>query len=136
MKTVIETIQEIHAFGDKVADDSLRVIKPVAGVPAAQGDINLWLLPKLPDGVVEALPDPQLAPGITRGSRHCIRQADIGHVKFYRLTNPNPLQGPILAFGKEVTIEHPEHGDQLWPAGVVAVTYQRRHAEEIRRSQD
>jgi hypothetical protein len=60
----------------------------------------------------------------------------MAHVKFYRLANPNPLQGPILVFERETTIEHPEHGDQLWPAGVVAVTYQRRHAEEIRRSQD
>jgi len=136
MKTVIETIQEIHDFGNKVADDSLKVIAPIVGVPVAQGDINLWLLPKLPDGVVEALPDPQLAPGTTRGSRHCIRQSDMKHTKFYGLANPNPLQGPILVFEKETTIEHPEHGDQLWPAGVVAVTYQRRHAEEIRRSQD
>lgn len=134
MKTVIETIQEIHAF--KVADDSLKVIEPVVGVPVAQGDINLWLLPKLPEEVIEASPDPQLAPGTTRGSRHCVRQADMDHVKFYRLINPNPLQGPILVFENETTIEHPEHGDQLWPAGVIAITYQRRHAEEIRRSQD
>jgi hypothetical protein len=136
MKTVTETIQEIHAYGTKVADDSLKVIEPIVGIPVAQGDINLWLLPKLPDGAVESLSDPQLAPGTTRGSRHCIRQSDLAHVRFYRLSNPNLLQGPILIFKKETVIEHPEHGDQLWPAGIVAVTYQRRYAEEIRRSQD
>jgi hypothetical protein len=37
---------------------------------------------------------------------------------------------------KELSIEHPEHGDRIWPAGIVAVTYQRRHAIELKRSQD
>ena len=41
-----------------------------------------------------------------------------------------------MVFDKETTIEHPEHGNQIWPAGIVAVTYQRRHAAEIKRSQD
>lgn len=136
MLTATEVIEQIHAHGQEIANDSLVKVTPEIGVPVAQGDINLWLLPKLPDRVIEAVPDAQLAPGTTRGSRHCIRLSDMGHVKFYRLSNPNPLQGPILVFEKEATIEHPEHGDQLWPAGIVAVTYQRRHADEVRRAQD
>lgn len=129
-------IKQIHEHGLSIADDSTVRVHPVIGVPVAQGDINLWLLPELPSGVIEAAPNRQLAPGTTRGSRHCIADKDMNHVKFYRLPNPNPLQGGIMVFDKETTIEHPEHGNQIWPAGIVAVTYQRRHAAEIKRSQD
>jgi hypothetical protein len=129
-------IKEIHAHGLSIADDSTVRVDPEIGIPVAQGDINLWLLPELPANVIEAAPDRQLAPGTTRGSRHCIKQFDMQHVKFYRLPKPNPLQGGIMVFEQETTIEHPEHGDQIWPTGIVAVTYQRRHAAEIKRSQD
>lgn len=131
-----QVIKEIHSHGQQIADDRTVRINPTIGVPVAQGDINLWLLPRLPDGAIEAAPNGQLAPGTTRGSRHCIAQSDMPHVQFYRLPNPNPLQGGIMIFDKEVTIEHPEHGDQIWPAGIVGVTYQRRHAIEVKRSQD
>jgi hypothetical protein len=107
-----------------------------SGTPVAQGDINLWLLPKLPESAIQAFSGRQLAPGTTRGSRHCIKAEDMNAVEFYRLPDPNPLQGPILVFTRSITIEHPEHGDQIWPAGIVAVTYQRRHAIELKRSQD
>lgn len=129
-------INEIHAHGKAIANDSIVRVNPEIGVPVAQGDINLWLLPKLPDGAIEAYPDRQLAPGTTKGSRHCIKTSDMNSVKFYKLVNSNPLQGGVMIFSREVTIEHPEHGDQIWPAGIVAVTYQRRHAIEIKRSQD
>ena len=136
MLTTTEVIEKIHAHGQEIANDSLVKVTPKVGVPVAQGDINLWLLPKLPDGCIEAIADAQLAPGTTRGSRHCVRKEDLGHVKFFRLKAPNPLQGPILVFNKPTIIEHPEHGDHQWPACIVAVTYQRRHAEEVRRVQD
>lgn len=133
---VTTIIEEIHAHGKSIANDSIVRVTPEIGVPVAQGDINLWLLSKLPDNAIETVPNRQLAPGTTRGSRHCIKAEDIPYVKFYRLANPNPLQGGIMVFDREVTIEHPEHGDQVWPAGIVAVTYQRRHAAELKRSQD
>lgn len=135
--TPIQVIKEIHSHGHQIADDSAVQINPTTGGPVAQGDINLWLLPKLPDNAIESEPNCQLAPGATRGSRHCIKRSDMPHVKFYRLVKPNPLQGGVMVFEKETTIEHPEHGDQVWPANsIVAVTYQRRHAIEVRRTQD
>jgi hypothetical protein len=129
-------IQQIHQHGKSVADDTTRVIDPTIGIPVAQGDINLWSLPTLPSNAIETAPNCQLAPGTTRGSRHCIKQSDMPHVKFYRLPQPNSLQGGIMVFDRSITIEHPEHGDHIWPAGIVAVTYQRRHAAEVKRSQD
>ena len=138
MKTAIETLNLIHQHGAGVADDSLRVIPddfPV-GQYIPQGDINIIRLAQVPEGATPAEPRAQLAPGSTRGSRHCIKAEDLFKCSFFKLPKPNPLQGPIIIFHQPVTIEHPEHGDQLWPIGVVAITYQRRHADEIRRIQD
>lgn len=133
----VEVLKEIHAHGQEIADDSTKRINPIVGVPIAQGDVNFWLLPKVPDAAIAAKPISQLAPGNTRGSRHCIRQKDMAHVRFFRLPNPNPLQGLILCFDEETTIEHPEHGDHIYPKGaIVAVTFQRRYADELRRIED
>lgn len=137
MKSAIATLNQIHAYGKQSADDSTKYITPEIGKYAAQGDVNFIFLPKVPKGAVKAEPISQLAPGNTRGSRHCIRLTDMKHVQFFKLRHPNPLQGLILVFNKETTIEHPEHGDHVYPAGtIVAVTYQRRYADELRRIED
>jgi hypothetical protein len=134
--TVFQQILD-HAQQNK--NDSTRRVTPVVGQVIPQGDINILTLDKLPKAV-KSVPAPvngQLAPGTTQGSRHCIALKDIKHVDFYVYPDPNPLEGPVLMFNKQVTIEHPEHGNQVWPAGtIVAIGYQRRYAEELRRVQD
>jgi hypothetical protein len=132
----VETLQKIHQQGVTAANDSLVVITPEIGQYVAQGDLNIWSLPELPKATVPAAINPQLAPGTTRGSRHCIKSSDLKNVEFYRLENATALHGPVLRFLQPVTIEHPEHGDQLWPAGIVAITYQRLHALELKRNAD
>jgi hypothetical protein len=131
------TISRILEHGKANADDSFKAIPQLkSGEFVSQGDINFICLTTIPKDAV-LIPTPQqLAPGNSRGSRHCIKASDLHKVKAYRLPNPNPIQGPILEFLGEVTIEHPEHGDQLWTPCIVAVTYQRKHAEELRRVQD
>ncbi len=137
MKTATEIINQIQSYGEQTANDSTIRIVPEVGKYAAQGDVNFIFLPKVPKGAVSAEPVIQLAPGNSKGSRHCIRLADINHVQFFKLPNPNPLQGPILVFNEETMIEHPEHGNHVYPKGsIVAVTYQRRYAEELRRVED
>lgn len=134
----VETLSQIHEHGVRVADDSLKVVPsdfPI-GQYIPQGDINIFRLPEVPESAIPAELSAQLAPGTTRGSRHCIKSEDLSKCEFFRLSNPNALQGPIIIFREPVTIEHPEHGDQLWPAAVVAITYQRRYADEIKRIQD
>lgn len=138
MPTAIETIIQIHRHGTQVANDSLRIIPDnfPAGQHIPQGDINIFRLPQVPKSAASVESVAQLAPGTSRGSRHCIKAEDLGKCEFLKLPNPNPLQGPVIVFHDSVTITHPEHGDQLWPACVVAITYQRRYADEIRRIQD
>jgi hypothetical protein len=135
--TPIQTLDQIQEHGIQTANDSLVVITdPVVGTPVAQGDLNLWWLAELPKSAVPAAVNAQLAPGTTRGSRHCIKAEDLLYVEFYRLDNATVLHGPVLKFTQPVTIEHPEHGNQLWPAGIVAITYQRLHAAELKRNAD
>jgi len=137
MTSAVAVMERIFEFGKNNADDTTKYITPKVGVPVAQGDVNLWLLPELPKGVEKTFANPQLAPGTTQGSRHCIAAEHVNHVQFYKLPNPNVLQGNVMFFEKETRIEHPEHGDHVWPAGsTVIVTFQRRYAEELKRSQD
>jgi hypothetical protein len=128
MLTAERTFEQIAQHAIEHADDSTRVITPVVGQYIPQGDVNLLVVSAIPTGMrrVEK-PDRQLAPGNTRGSRHCIAEAHMAHVEFYEWTDPNPLEGPGLKFLQDTLIEHPEHGDQLWPAGtIVMVGYQRQ----------
>jgi hypothetical protein len=103
----------------------------------AQGDVNFTPIPAIPKGAKPAKGGSQLAPGTSRGSRHCVRSADMPHVDFFAFPNSGPLEGPILRFNRPTTIEHPEHKDHIYPAGsIVAVTFQRAYAEDLRRSID
>lgn len=78
----------------------------------------------------------QLAPGETQGSRHIIREADMGHLKFYARPEATPLDGPIIVASKPFTVDHPEHGSVTLPAGTYSCHYQRQYAEELRRVAD
>ena len=75
----------------------------------------------------------QLAPGTTKGSRHCLNHT---RVKMYRRHDEDALDGPQIKTNEAVTIEHPEHGDVVLPPGCYAITYQRAYAEELRRVAD
>lgn len=140
MSTVLlatNVLEQIQQHGAPLTDD-IKIVPDNAqiGQYVPQGDINLIRLSDLPSGVVSRQPDRQLAPGSTRGSRHCIRESDIQHVDFFGFTDANPLEGPILVFGERTVIEHPEHKHISFPAGIWTVTYQRRHAAEMRRISD
>lgn len=132
-----QVLDKIQQYGQSIADSSTRKITPTVGQYIPQGDVNFVVLPQIPEGAIACKTFTQLAPGTTRGSRHCIKQSDLLSVESFRLPSPNPLQGPILKLHKSITIEHPEHGDQVWPANtIIAVTYQRRYADEVKRIQD
>lgn len=134
-----DSIRAILEYGVQVADDSSREIPADAlkvGTTLAQGDINITVLAKVPSKCVKAEPDRQLAPGTSRGSRHCIAADDMHKVRFYKFQSPNAIQGPVLEFTDSVTVEHPEHGNQTLPAGIYGITYQVDYATELRRIQD
>lgn len=143
LTNAVAVLEQIHAHGIEAAKSiaDVIVITPemitTPGAWFAQGDVNFTPLFEVPSAAIAATPVSQLAPGTSRGSRHCIRRADMGHVDFWQLPNPGPLEGLILRFNAPTTIEHPEHKHHLYPVGaILAVTFQRAYAEELRRSQD
>ncbi|MGL4638430.1 MAG: hypothetical protein ACRCVX_01695 [Shewanella sp.] len=132
---IIDQIQQ-HAKVNACDDTFIVPVDFPIGQYLPQGDINILRLPSIPNGAVPIAKKGQLAPGTSRGSRHCIKPEDLEHCDFYGFLDANPLEGPIIVFNDMTTIEHPEHRDYVWPAGIYAIGYQRRHADEIKRSQD
>jgi hypothetical protein len=98
-----------------------------------QGDVYIFRRDKLPRGAKATAVSLQLAPGDTKGSRHCLDSSE--GVEMYHV-NGDALQGPFLSLSSTRTITHPEHGHVICPPGVYEVTYQRAYAEELRRVRD
>lgn len=133
-----QIIEQIQSHALIHASDKLKIVPdnfPI-GQYVPQGDINILRLATLPEGVIPLSKNAQLAPGTSRGSRHCIRAEDLVHCEFYNFVDANPLEGPIIVLKERILIEHPEHADYSFPAGIIAIGYQRRLGDEIRRSQD
>ena len=137
MTTITQIIHEgalvCNTTPQVVTPEELERIAPYA-IFAQQGDIYIRKLDEVP---VDATPlhnhDGQLAPGTSRGSRHCI---DPATVKFFAPAFADALTGPLFVVEDECTITHPEHGHITLPAGCYAVTYQRAFADELRRVMD
>ena len=114
-------------------------LKP--GQWVAQGDLNFIVVKSIPrQATLVSKPSLQLAPGNTKGSRHCLNS--LNNVEVYHIDNGNDLLGYWLSITGETIVTHPEHKHQLWrpntdgsPVNMI-VTYQRQHSEELRRIQD
>ena len=136
-KSAVDVFVQIEQHSQQNKDDSKQIVEHLLpGEFAAQGDINIWRLESIPSDAVEVPVQAQLASGSTMGSRHCIKQSDLNKVKQYRLPNPNELQGPILELSGPITIEHPEHGDQVHHSKILFISYQRKFADDLRRIAD
>ena len=101
-----------------------------------QGDVAIIRIAGVPAGCTEVKPEAQLAPGTTKGSRHIL--ASLEGVEMYRLSNPTPLDGPIMVLKKGGEVTHPEHGNVvlLENEATYHIRYQRAYAEELRRVED
>lgn len=98
----------------------------------AQGDVGILRLSALPEGA-EAIPMPdggQVAPGTSKGSRHCISQADHAHIQMYRVSDGDRLSDLALVAEKPWTMEHPEHGWATCPAGPYRLLHEQNEARE------
>lgn len=108
-----------------------------------QGDVLLALIDEIPSGFVEVdLPadgDAQLAPGNTKGSRHCIDDLTTCVVYlppgFSRDSSYEGYLGPVLVCHAETRITHPEHGDVIIPSDrIIQCAYQRIYDDELKRA--
>lgn len=130
METVLN---ELRAHADECIDNGEPVHIPAAmsvgdGLP--QGDIVLVKIQAIPPAAkMEKWPesgDLQLAPGDSRGSRHCIPAKYAGAVTVYSVNDGNPLSDVILEATGKFDLTHPEHADHLgYPTGVYRVHHQQ-----------
>ncbi len=137
MLTAIEAMTKVEQDAKKcLKGETTRYGTVAPGDCHRQGDVYVLALCELPPGAVKSDKALQLAPGTTQGSRHCLRQEDLSHIEFYRRPDASPLDGPILVAKNRFEVTHPEHAHVNLPPGVYAITYQRQHAEELRRVAD
>lgn len=126
--TAIDRIQEhVSKIHPGLPFTISAAAQPGHGV--AQGDLHLILIDKVPKGYKPVFnPSPQLVPGNTEGSRHCLDSLD--GVTLYRKDDwetvaEETFYGPVLVFTQERTVLHPKHGDVTIPAGTtILCTYQ------------
>jgi len=135
MSATTELLKTIQS--ESVINDAEQLF-PLAATPdcdyVRQGDVYIWLVSKLPQDAKPVKAIEQLAPGTTKGSRHCLDSLN-GVTMFVRL-NANELQGPFMRLDCERVVTHPEHGDWRLPPGLYEITYQRAFADELRRVRD
>lgn len=152
--TAVEAYNIVSQDVNARKDDKVRHIATIArGDKFRQGDINILVLGsslkdaenvKAPKKVVFSAKTKevwsnkvaQLAPGDTQGSRHIIATDNVKAVTVFNLENANPLQGPIVHSSERFSITHPEHGHFDLPPGSYFISYQRAHADELRRIRD
>jgi len=134
--------KESIAVIEKITERAKQLAKPgpvkygalAPGDYHRQGDVYFTKLPGVPSGCAKAEAQIQLAPGTTQGSRHCLES--LRGVEFFRAPNATELDGPIVQCEHPITVNHPEHGTVTMPPGTYKITYQRQHAEELKRVRD
>lgn len=134
--TAERSLEEITRHAESIRNDEHQQVGEMSvGDAWAQGDIGIVRLDGVPEGCkkIEA-PSPQLAPGTTQGSRHCVESLD--GLTLYSPADAGPLDGPVIDAPAGMRVNHPEHGDVSFRGGVYGVVYQRQHAKELQRVQD
>ena len=97
----------------------------------AHGDLGLLMLAELPSGAVliEKPEGGQLAPGNSKGSRHCIPERFLDSIEFYAINDGDRLSDLILVASEPFDLTHPEHADHLgYPAAIYRVRHQQTAA--------
>ena len=126
MNSAIDAIDAVSTVAERIKNDEVQKFPEAAsaGDYVRQGDIYITLLSQIPEGAIRSTnPSAQVAPGNTKGSRHCIK--NLRDVRVYMLAIPTVYDGPVIEADCSITIEHPEHGDWILPAGRYAISYQR-----------
>lgn len=98
----------------------------------AQGDVAILALAKRPTGwrEIEMPPNGQIAPGNTKGARHCLATESQAVVKIYRIDDGDRLSDLGIVAKAPWTLEHPEHAWVTFPAGVYRVLHQQNEQRE------
>lgn len=106
-------LAEVKSSGRTGASPEVRVVYTDADLPygkqVRQGDVYLRRHPvDYPRTSFYEVPERQVAPGNTVGSRHVLRA---GTAKLMRPTKADPLAGGLIYAPDGFYLEHPKHGD-------------------------
>jgi len=119
---------EVHEKIQKKAEQTLKnqiEIKSIEiGQYVRQGDVYIRRIENITG--TKKIKNRQLAPGITKGSRHIIDDS-VNLFKGFISNNPdipNFIKGPQIEAKKSFTVNHPEHANFILPAGNYQVSYQ------------
>ena len=136
-KVIEQSVNKIKTSVEKIKNNKAQMFPEAASVGDfwRQGDVLIELIEKVPSKAKKInKPNPQVAPGYTKGSRHILNSLD--GVTMYSV-NGTELDGPIIELKKECTLTHPEHGDVILPSNrIFFITFERQYDEEIRRQAD
>lgn len=133
MKTATEVHDGVQAAAMQASPATRVVEAMLPGQAIRQGDIYLIRLAAIPPNLPPVAPGRQLAPGTTRGSRHCVD----GSVSLYEIPGAGRLDGPLVVATERFRVTHPEHAHFSLPPGAYQVRYQRNFAvESIERVMD
>lgn len=108
MTTTIQAAnEELRAASTKTKHQHVSVTLAV-GQMMCQGDVGILRLAELPKKAtpIELPANRQVAPGTTKGSRHCAH----GDLKFFRFPGDPLSDLAVRALADSWTLEHPEHG--------------------------
>lgn len=136
MQDLKTAVKELREASDEAIDNGQPVQIPAAIAPGdmlPQGDVGLLMLSEIPHAATR-LPCPdggQLAPGTSKGSRHCIPQEFWKSLTFYRISDGDELSDIVIEASKPFDLVHPEHADHLgYPAGVYRVRHQQNEQRQ------
>ena len=89
-----------------------------------QGDLYIRKIEKITG--IEKIENRQLAPGMTKGSRHIVDESvELFKVSNFDINNvPQFIIGPQIKAKQNFKITHPEHADFYLPFGNYQVSYQ------------
>ena len=130
--TAVEVMAQI-AEAAKTHTDEPRFVRTMqVGQHIRQGDLGVTRISRdeLRQLRGRQVARSQLAPGTTKGSRHC---AEGQRVTIWERPNATELQGPLVETQERWDLTHPDHANWSIPSGCFMVTYQRDYAMEERR---
>lgn len=127
IETTVATLRD-SATKRKGFDGPASAAGMTVGDQICQGDIALVMIDVLPAQITDMKwPDGgQLAPGSTKGSRHCIPEKFRESIALFTVNDDNELSDVCIVASEPFCLVHPEHGDYVdIPRGAYRVYHQQ-----------
>lgn len=127
--TVQAANHAIRKAAEKAKHRHVTVPEMRVGQMFCQGDVGILAVRTLPKGAtkIDRPPNGQVAPGNTKGSRHCIDGSEA--VTYYRFPG-DPLSDMGIESAETWTLRHPEHGHATFGPGRYQLIHQQNEQRQ------